>query len=102
MNYEVVIEYLVMYLVSVLLIRVFATVERRNNNQENINYFSLTKVVLILIVFLILSSLLVYPMAFILIMAPLENNVFVHLFLISIAPLILFHLKNIINRQTKI
>ena len=100
-DYWVLIGYLITYLVSVVLTRVFTIVTYRKSDQKSVSYFSLVEIILILTVFLILASLFVYPMSFVLIMAPLKNNIIIHLFLLSIAPLILFHLKNRVNRQTE-
>ncbi|GEM_PF-3423872 len=91
-SYVIFLEYLIVYFISVVLFRLFSLLF--TDFLIDKMPFSLFKVVLIIMIFLFISSLFVNPMTFLLFVTPLSRNILLHLFLLSLLPNVFFYLKN--------
>src|SRR6185503_18024248 len=75
------INYLTMFIIVLISYRVFSFVI--NNYNPNLlkitHHLNIIETIIILFIFLLLSSLIINPMSFLLVVAPIKTNIFLHL-----------------------
>ena len=77
-------QYIRLFLLIITLYRIISFGAYKITKNYSINeYFSFLEIAIILFLFLFLSSLLINPMSFLFIIAPIQTNILLHLFLIS-------------------
>ena len=79
-------QYLGMFVFTIIVYRFLSFLFFRFTGSYKINKFlGIGEIVIILLIFLFLSSLIISPMSFLFIVAPLKRNILSHLFVISLA-----------------
>ena len=92
------VSYLAVFLLTVLSFRfVQRLVNKLNSNIRFSKYLGIRSILIIFFIFLILASLLVNPMSFLFIIAPIKSNIVLHLFIISVLILLFGKKVNVVH-----
>jgi hypothetical protein len=91
-KYKVLAQYIFSYLMAALLVRTFTFFITKSKEDGCVNYFTWVESIVVMVVFFVAASVSVYPMSFVLIIAPPTRNLFLHFYLISMVPFVWFKL----------